>query len=86
VNKSTTIDLAELAALPGLVRQLQAEVEALKVRLAAPAPPEHRVDVAGAAKLLGMTEAAVRSAAYRKSLPSVKVGSRLRFRPSELVG
>ncbi len=80
-----TIDLAELATLPAVVRQLHAEVEALKARLASPPSPEDLVDVAGAAKLLGMTKGAVRSAAYRGSLPVVRVGCRLRFRPSDLV-
>jgi hypothetical protein len=32
-----------------------------------------------------MTGAAVRAVTYRESLPCVRVGSRLRFRPSELV-
>ena len=82
----TLADLAELAALPDRVRSLQARVEELEARPASPAPPEELVDAAGAARLLGMTEAAVRSAAWRGSLPVVRVGSRLRFRPSDLAG
>jgi excisionase family DNA binding protein len=84
-SASTQIDLAVLADLPAAVARLQAKVAELEAKLASPAPPEDLLDVAGAAKLLGMTEGAVRSAAYRGSLPVVRVGSRLRFRPSDLV-
>ena len=50
-------------------------------------PPEREalVDAQAAAKLLGMSTAAVRTAAYRGTLPSHHIGSRLRFRPSELL-
>ena len=49
------------------------------------ASPRALLDVKGASDLLHMTPTAVRSAAYRGSLPCVRVGSRLRFRPSELL-
>ncbi len=78
------IDLTELAELPALVRQLEARIEQLEASQAQ-RPPDDLVDVRGAAKLLGMTPTAVRSAAYRGSLPCVRVGTRLRFRPSDLL-
>jgi hypothetical protein len=50
-------------------------------------PPESEalVDAQAAGKLLGMSTVAVRAAAYRGTLPSHHIGSRLRFRPSELL-
>lgn len=80
-----TVDLEALAALPAVVAELRAKVEELEARLASPTEPENLVDMKGAAKLLGMTVTAVRSAAYRGSLPCLRVGSRLRFRPSDLL-
>lgn len=47
--------------------------------------PEGLVDAHAAGKLLGMTAAAVRAAAFRGTLPSHHVGRLLRFRPSELL-
>ncbi len=81
----SAIDLSELAALPGLVKQLQARVAQLEAQLAgAPPQTDRLVGVAEAAQMLGMTENAVRCAAQRGSLPSVKVGRRVRFRVSDL--
>ncbi len=77
-----TID--ELTALPALVKALEARVAELEARAATPAP-DALVDVEEAAKLLAMTPTAVRSAAQRGSLPVVRVGRRLRFRPADLV-
>ena len=45
---------------------------------------EPLIDAREAAKILGMSPAAVRAAAFRKTIPSVHVGRLLRFRPSEL--
>ncbi len=45
---------------------------------------EPLVDAVEAARLLGMTAEALRKAAYRRSIPSIKIGRRYRFRPSEL--
>jgi hypothetical protein len=42
------------------------------------------VDAHEAGRLLGMSPAAVRAAAYRKSIPCVRHGRLLRFRPSDL--
>lgn len=46
--------------------------------------PEPLVDAVEAGRLLGMTAEAVRKAAYRRSIPSIKIGRRYRFRLSEL--
>jgi hypothetical protein len=43
------------------------------------------VDAQAAGKLLGVSTVAVRAAAYRGTLSSHHIGSRLRFRPSELL-
>jgi hypothetical protein len=52
-----------------------------------PAQPESEalIDAQAAGKLLGMSTVAVRTAAYRGTLPSHHVGSRLRCRASELL-
>jgi hypothetical protein len=71
---STT--LADLADLPAAVRQLEARVTELEARLSEHRP-EALLDVDGAAEMLHMTPTAVRSAAYRGSLPCVRVGSPL---------
>ena len=46
---------------------------------------EPLLDAVEAAKILGMTPPAVRAAAYRETLPCVRVGRLLRFRRSELL-
>jgi hypothetical protein len=46
---------------------------------------EPLIDAHAAGKLLGMSAAAVRAAAFRGTLPSYHVGRLLRFRSSELV-
>jgi len=43
------------------------------------------LDVAGAAKILSMTEGAVRKAAERDQIPSLRLGRRVRFRRAELL-
>jgi hypothetical protein len=68
----------------GEVTGAEARVSELETRLSE-RRPEALLDVNGAAELLHMTPTAVRSAAYRGSLPCVRVGSRLRFWPSDLV-
>lgn len=78
------VDLSQLAALPDIVRALQERVAQLEAKLR-PAETESLVGVDRAAQLLGMTPTALRSAAYRGSIPCVKVGRRLRFVPSRLV-
>ena len=46
---------------------------------------EPLIDAREAGRILGMSAAAVRAAAFRKTLPSVHVGRLLRFKSSELV-
>jgi hypothetical protein len=75
------VDLAELAQLPAVVRQLQDRVRELEAHIQAPKP---LVDAKQAAKLLGMSPAAVRAAAYRGTVKSVRVGRSLRFDPNNL--
>jgi hypothetical protein len=84
VSASATIDVAQLAELPALVQRLQARVSELEKRLEPRRDDEPLLDVRAAAELLGMTPTALRSAAYRGSIRCVRVGRRLRFRPSEL--
>ena len=64
---------------------LDADVFELEARLAEHRP-EALLDVNGVAKMLHTTPTVVRSAAYLGSLPCIRIGSRLRFRPSDLVG
>ena len=81
MSASTTLD--QLADLPEVVRRLQAWVDQMEERLSQ-RQPAALLEVKGAADLLHMTPTAVRSAAYRGSLPCVRVGSGRRFRPSDL--
>jgi hypothetical protein len=46
---------------------------------------EPLIDAHAAGRLLGMSAAAVRAAAFRRTIPSHHVGRLLRFRPSELL-
>lgn len=66
--------------------QLRAEIRAIvaEAPIANDTAPERLVDVEEAARLLDMTPTAVRSAVGRGTLPCVRVGRRLRFRPSDL--
>jgi excisionase family DNA binding protein len=80
----STVDLSELAALPGLVQRLQAKVDDLEAKLAQPDDGQ-LLDVQGAADLLQLSRSALRQAAYRGTIPSVRIGRRLRFRRSELM-
>jgi excisionase family DNA binding protein len=63
-----------------LLRQLFREVQP---------PPEAEdalIDAVEAARLLGMTAAAVRQAARRRTLNPVRIGRRVRFRRAEILG
>jgi hypothetical protein len=83
------------AAIVVLVRDalrdqsIRDEIKAIVSRQEAPsnAVPENEplVDAHAAGKLLGMSAAAVRAAAFRGTLPSHHIGRLLRFRPSELL-
>lgn len=46
---------------------------------------EPLIDATEAGKILGMSAPAVRAAAYRETLPCVRVGRLLRFRRSDLL-
>src|SRR5579863_1694718 len=65
------------------IRAIVADDNGCRVRLAADREP--LVDAHEAGKLLGMSAAAVRAAAYRGTLPSHRIGRLLRFRVTELL-
>jgi excisionase family DNA binding protein len=73
-----------LAELPEVVEDLRQRIAELESRLTTPAN-DTLLDTVAAAKLLAMTPAAVRQAAYRGTIPCVRVGRRLRFRRAELL-
>jgi hypothetical protein len=87
---SVTIDVVAIA----IVKQALDDPEVrdrirtivMEVLPAQPDPLEHLVDSRAAAKVLGMTQAALRQAVYRGTIPCEIVGRRLRFRPSLLRG
>jgi len=79
------------AAIVELVREalkdpaVRAEVRAIIEEAPKPSNDvELLVDAHEAGRILGMSPAAVRAAAYRKSIPCVRHGRLLRFRPSDL--
>jgi excisionase family DNA binding protein len=88
-TKTDTSNLSDafgaLAELPEVVEDLRQRIVELESRLLAPPANDTLLDTAGAAKLLAMTPEAVRQAAYRGTIPCVRVGRRLRFRRSELL-
>ena len=64
--------------LYGIVREaMRAEIRAVL--------DEELLDTKQAAKLLGMSEAALRKAVEREQIPCTRIGGRLRFRRSELL-
>ena len=80
--------LAELAKLPAVLEELRGEVDALRAELARLKVAGERddlLDVNAAARLLGMTPAALRQAVYRRTMPALRVGRRLRFRRDDLL-
>lgn len=67
---------------------IRAEIRAIILESELPSndtEPERLLDAAEAGRLLKMTPNAIRTAAYRGSIPSVKIGRRVRFRPSDLI-
>jgi hypothetical protein len=86
-----------MSAAADLVREalkdpeLREEIKAIVIEAGSTSPAnevdsiEPLIDARGAGKLLGMTAAAVRAAAFRGTLPSHHVGRLLRFRASELL-
>jgi hypothetical protein len=79
--------LIALLELPTTVRELRARVASLEdaVRLLHRLDGEQLLDVPGAAALLHMTPRAVRQAVYRRTLPTLRLGRRLRFRRGDLL-
>jgi excisionase family DNA binding protein len=91
-GRSVVIDLSEemaQALASPRVRAALADVvrEAIRDELAPPraARDDQLVGVEEAARVLGMTIAAVRKAAARDTLPSHRLGRRVRFKVSELL-
>jgi excisionase family DNA binding protein len=78
------VDLAALAALPARLAELEAKLRELEAKVASPDDGQ-LLDTDQAADLLQMKPQAVRQAAWRGSIPSVRIGRRLRFRRSQLL-
>jgi hypothetical protein len=71
---------------PGIRNEIKAIVSSDEGEKSPPTPEnEPLIDAHAAGKLLGMSAAAVRAAAFRGTLPSHHIGRLLRFRPSELL-
>ena len=70
-----------------MVSQLRREVDNLRAEIegAKATGSVELLNVQAAAKVLGMTPAAVRQAVYRGSLPALRLGRRLRFRRADLL-
>jgi len=78
-------ELAQALSAPEVKVILQCLVrEAVRSELQDTQPPQRFLDVAAAAALLQMSEAAVRKAAQRGTIPCVRLGRRLRFDPRAL--
>jgi hypothetical protein len=86
---NVTIALVELVREALRDPSIRNEVRAIVLEgpPAASPPPEDEplIDAQAAGNLLGMSVAAVRTAAYRGTVRSHHIGRRLRFRPSELL-
>lgn len=79
------VDLEKLAELPALISALSDRIVTLEAKLAPSSEPEQLLTAVEAAKLLSLSVAAIRQAAYRGTIPCVRVGRRLRFKRSELL-
>jgi excisionase family DNA binding protein len=79
--------LQELSRLPAVVLQLRREVEALRAEIerSKATPSGNLLDVNAAASLLSMTPRALRQAVYRRTIPAIRLGRRLRFRREDLL-
>lgn len=78
-----TLDLEQLAKLPDLVKALEARISVLEARPVTLTQAQ-LLTVAEAATALGMSEGAVRAAISRNTIPSVRVGRRVRV-PSSAI-
>jgi hypothetical protein len=88
MGAALTIDI--VAAVKEALRDtdVRDQIRAIVMEIA-PAPAndvEDLLDARAAAVFLGMTPAALRMAVYRGTIPCLRVGRRLRFRRSDLVG
>jgi excisionase family DNA binding protein len=83
-----TEDLTAALASPKVQEELRRTVAAVvrSEMQALPMGGDRLVDADEAARILGMTVAAIRKAAARGTLPTERVGRRLRFRLSRLLG
>lgn len=70
-------DLDALLALPARVAELEAQIQAMR-------DAEPLIGAETAARLLDMKPSALRKAAYRGTIPCVRVGRLLRFKASDL--
>ena len=84
MQDSTFLDLA-LAALRDHALPLVRDVIREELGRFSGKDPERLVGAEEAARLLDMTPAAVRKAALRGSLPSRRIGRRMRFRVGDLL-
>jgi excisionase family DNA binding protein len=82
-----TDDLTAALASPKVQQELRRTVtDVLRAELRMlPLGGDRLVDAEEAAEILGMTTAAVRKAAMRRTIPAERVGRRLRFRLSSLL-
>lgn len=79
-------DLAVAFGKPQVQEILHAIVKrAIASETPTEAPTEGLVDAREAARLLGMSVAAVRKAATRGTIPCMRLGRRVRFRPAEIL-
>jgi excisionase family DNA binding protein len=82
-----TDDLTAALASPKVQEELRRTVaDVLRAELRVlPIGPDRLVDADEAAELLGMTCGAIRKAAARGTIPTERIGRRLRFRLSSLL-
>jgi excisionase family DNA binding protein len=80
--------VAALLQLPNTIEQLRGRLDRIEhaIELLTLGDPDQLLDTEQAAALLGMSEAAVRQAARRGTLPAEYKGRRLRFRRSAILG
>jgi len=77
---------AAMVALPAEAAAIRSELVALRAEVGQLTAAQDRlIGVDEAAEILGMTVGALRKAAERGTLPSARIGRRLRFRRSELL-
>ena len=79
-------DLAIAFGNPRVQELLQGIVKRAMISAVRTAEPTDRlIDAPEAARMLGMSVAAVRKAAIRGAIPCVRLGRRVRFRPTQIL-